>query len=118
MPCNEDIKERKNRKSEWKGLPCNEERERKGKIEDPSGRDFSAKKKQGEVVPCNEDKGKEKYKIRVEGIVHALYCRSFGGNFKVCTKPIEVIDEAFCLRPKKMCLEGSGRFGKACGKEP
>ena len=44
------IKERKNRKSEWKGLPCNEEKERKGKIENPSGRDFSAKKKQGEVV--------------------------------------------------------------------
>ena len=44
------IKERKNRKSEWKGLPCNEEKERKGKIEDPSGRDFSAKEKQGEVV--------------------------------------------------------------------
>ena len=60
------IKERKNRKSEWKGF----------------------------------------------------YCRSFGGNFKVCTKPIEVIDEAVCLRPKKMSLEGSGRFGKACGKEP
>ena len=31
-------------------MPCNEEKERKGKIEDPSGRDFSAKKKQGEVV--------------------------------------------------------------------
>ena len=28
-------------------LPCNEEKERKGKIEDPSGRDFSAKEKQG-----------------------------------------------------------------------
>ena len=33
-----------------RGLPCNEEKERKGKIEDPSGRDFSAKEKQGEVV--------------------------------------------------------------------
>ena len=31
-------------------VPCNEEKERKGKIEDPSGRDFSAKEKQGEVV--------------------------------------------------------------------
>ena len=31
-------------------VPCNEEKERKGKIENPSGRDFSAKKKQGEVV--------------------------------------------------------------------
>jgi hypothetical protein len=31
-------------------VPCNEEKERKGKIEDPSGRDFSATKKQGEVV--------------------------------------------------------------------
>ena len=31
-------------------MPCNEEKERKGKIENPSGRDFSAKKKQGEVV--------------------------------------------------------------------
>ena len=30
-------------------MPCNEEKERKGKIEDPSGRDFSAKEKQGEV---------------------------------------------------------------------
>ena len=28
----------------------NEEKVRKGKIEDPSGRDFSAKEKQGEVV--------------------------------------------------------------------
>ena len=37
--------------AKWEtGLPCNEEKERKGKIEDPSGRDFSAKKKQGEVV--------------------------------------------------------------------
>ena len=38
------------RRNDWKGLPCNEEKERKGKIENPSGRDFSAKKKQGEVV--------------------------------------------------------------------
>jgi hypothetical protein len=30
-------------------MPCNEEKERKGKVEDPSGRDFSVKKKQREV---------------------------------------------------------------------
>jgi len=30
-------------------MPCNEEKERKGKIEDPSGRDFSAERKAGDV---------------------------------------------------------------------
>jgi hypothetical protein len=28
-------------------MPCNEEKERKGKIEDPSGRNFSAERKAG-----------------------------------------------------------------------
>ena len=34
----------------WVQMPCNEEKERKGKIEDPSGRDFSAERKLGDVV--------------------------------------------------------------------
>jgi hypothetical protein len=34
----------------YNNVPCNEEKERKGKIEDPSGRDFSAERKLGDVV--------------------------------------------------------------------